>query len=139
MNSARVSDIWQSAGDSQVNEEKYRILINYRRLQIDLEHYKSFIPRLDVDVFSKMVDENIKGAVYFVRAVTGAMTQQEPLSFTGRYGTLSLGRGFIVLLGSAQPYLCAPGMVSYTTGKHAIIGIMKLAGKYCSRFDRNSS
>lgn len=139
MNSAEVSDIWQSVRDSQVNEEKYSILINYRRLQINLGHYKSFTPFLDGDVFSKTVDVNIKGAVYFVRAVTNAMAQEEPTSYTSHHGTRSLGRGSIVLLGSAQSYLCAPGMVSYTTGKHDIIGIMKSAGKYCSRFDRNSS
>ncbi|ROV96207.1 hypothetical protein VSDG_04999 [Cytospora chrysosperma] len=94
---------------------------------IDLESYKSFTPFLDIDLFSKMVDVNIKGAVYFVRALTGAMAQQEPLSFTGRYGTRSLGRGSIVLLGSTQSYIGAPGMISYTTGKHAILGIMKSA------------
>jgi NAD(P)-dependent dehydrogenase (short-subunit alcohol dehydrogenase family) len=77
-----------------------------------------------------MVDVNIKGAVYFVRAVTGAMSQQEPLSYTGRYGTRSLGRGSIVLLGSINSYFGAPGMISYTTGKHAIIGLMKAAGKH---------
>lgn len=77
-----------------------------------------------------MVDVNIKGAVYFVRAVTSAMAKQEPLSFTGRYGTRSLGRGSIVLLGSANSYIAAPGMVSYTTSKHAILGIMKSAGKF---------
>lgn len=76
-----------------------------------------------------MVDVNIKGAVYFVKAVTGAMAQQEPLSFTGRHGTRSLGRGSIVLLGSSNSYIGAPGMISYTTGKHAVLGIMKSAGK----------
>lgn len=98
-------------------------------MQIDLDNYKSFTPLLDVDLFSKMVDVNIKGAVYFVRALTGAMAKQEPLSYTGRHGTRSLGRGSIVLLGSAQSYIAAPGMISYTTGKHAIRGIMKSAGK----------
>ncbi|KAI3394961.1 hypothetical protein diail_2019 [Diaporthe ilicicola] len=94
---------------------------------IDLEQYKQFTPLLDLGLFSKMVDVNIKGAVYFVRAVTGAMSQQEPLSFTGRYGTRDLGRGSIVLLGSSNSYIGAPGMISYAAGKHAILGIMKSA------------
>lgn len=98
-------------------------------MQIDLDNYKSFTPFLDVNLFSKMVDVNIKGAVYFVRALTGAMAKQEPLSYTGRHGTRSLGRGSIVLLGSTQSYIGAPGMISYTAGKHAILGIMKSAGK----------
>lgn len=94
-----------------------------------MEQYRQFTPLLDLDLFSKMVDVNIKGAVYFVRAVIGAMSQQEPLSYTSRYGTRSLGRGSIVLLGSTNSYIGAPGMVSYTTGKHAILGLMKAAGK----------
>lgn len=94
-----------------------------------MEQYRQFTPLLDLDLFSKMVDVNIKGAVYFVRAVIGAMSQQEPLSYTSRYGTRSLGRGSIVLLGSSNSYIGALGMISYTTGKHAILGLMKAAGR----------
>ncbi|KAI1088690.1 short chain dehydrogenase [Rostrohypoxylon terebratum] len=96
---------------------------------IDLENYGSFTPALDLDVFAKMSDTNITGAVRFVRAVTGAMAQQEPLTFPGtsRHGPRSLGRGSIVLLGSTSSLVATPGMISYATAKHAIIGIMKSA------------
>lgn len=67
----------------------------------------------------------------FVRAVMGAMAQQEPLTFpgTGRHGTRTLGRGSIVLLGSTNSLVAAPGMLSYTTSKHAVMGLAKSAGK----------
>ncbi|KAL1846317.1 hypothetical protein Daus18300_014300 [Diaporthe australafricana] len=88
---------------------------------------------LKLDVFTKSVDVNIKGAVYFVRAVTAAMATQEELTHTSssRHGstTRSLGRGSVVLLGSISSYITGPGMLNYTASKHAIIGITKSAGK----------
>lgn len=67
----------------------------------------------------------------FVRAVTAAMAKQEPLMFPGtsRHGSRSLGRGSVVLLGSTSSFVGVPGMFSYNTAKHAIIGIMKSAGR----------
>ncbi|OTA69479.1 oxidoreductase [Hypoxylon sp. EC38] len=61
---------------------------------IDLEHYGSFTPALDLDVFSKISDTNIAGAVRFIRAVMAAMAQQEPLTFPGtsRHSSRSLGK-----------------------------------------------
>lgn len=95
---------------------------------MDLEQYKSFTPILDTEVFNKMINVNVRGTMFFVRALTGAMSQQEPLgTYSSRYGTRTLGKGSIVLLGSLQSQLGAPGMISYTTGKHAILGIMKSA------------
>lgn len=96
-----------------------------------MEHYTSFTPAVDLDVFAKMNDTNITGAVRFVRAVMGAMSQQEPTAFPGtsRHASRSLGRGSIVLMGSLNSLLGIPGVISYATAKHAIIGIMKSAGK----------
>ena len=64
-----------------------------------------------------------------VRAVSKAMSTQEPLTYEGRRGSRSLGRGSIVNMGSASSYVGAPGTMSYTTSKHAIIGLTKTAGK----------
>ncbi|KAK7745867.1 hypothetical protein SLS53_002585 [Cytospora paraplurivora] len=90
-------------------------------------------PHLKLDVFDKTVDINIKGAVYFVRAVTAAMAAQDELVHVSeRHGTTrSLGRGSIVLLGSVQSYIVAPGMLNYATSKHAIIGVTKSAAIDC--------
>jgi NAD(P)-dependent dehydrogenase (short-subunit alcohol dehydrogenase family) len=66
-----------------------------------------------------------------MRATMEAMAKQTPLTFPGtkRHGPRSLGRGSITLLGSVSSLIGAPGMCSYTTAKHAVIGIMKAAGK----------
>lgn len=87
-------------------------------------------PNLDLDAFSATVDTNVKGAVLFTHAVTGAMQKQEPLTYTGRHTTRSLGRGSIVLLGSVNSYATAPGMLPYVTSKHAVLGIARSAGKW---------
>ncbi|KAL2051268.1 hypothetical protein ABVK25_008517 [Lepraria finkii] len=62
-----------------------------------------------------------------VRAVSNAMSTQEPLTYEGRRGSRSLGRGSIVNMGSASSFVGAPGTMSYTTSKHAIIGFTKIA------------
>ncbi|XXH05556.1 hypothetical protein Hte_011988 [Hypoxylon texense] len=86
-------------------------------------------PNLKVDVFSKTIETNIKGTMLCVRAVTKVMADQEPLSYTSRHGTRSLGRGSIINVGSVNSHVAAPGMLPYTTSKHALIGITKSAGK----------
>jgi NAD(P)-dependent dehydrogenase (short-subunit alcohol dehydrogenase family) len=73
---------------------------------------------------------NAKGTMHCVRAVSKAMSAQEPLSYEGRHGSRSLGRGSIINLGSAASYMASEGMLSYTTSKHAVIGITKSAGKW---------
>lgn len=97
------------------------------RLKADLEKYQSFTPAVDLDMFDESISINVRGAALFVRALIGAMLKQEPPTYAGRYGTRTLGRGSIVLLGSLNSPVPAPGMFSYTTGKHAILGIVKSA------------
>lgn len=64
-----------------------------------------------------------------VRAVTKAMSSQEPRTHKGRHGEeRSLGRGCIVNLGSAMSYVAGPGMMAYAASKHALMGITKVAG-----------
>lgn len=91
-------------------------------------------PNLKTDFFSRAVEININGTMLCVRAVSNAMAQQEPLMYTSRrHGTRSLGRGSIVNLGSINSYIGAPGMLPYTTTKHAVIGITKSAAIDCSQ------
>lgn len=91
-------------------------------------------PHLKLDAFNQTVDVNIKGAVYFVRAVSAAMAAQDELMHvsSGRHGntTRNLGRGSIILLGSVTSYIAGPGMLNYTTSRHAIIGVTKSAGNF---------
>ena len=65
--------------------------------------------------------------MFCVRAVSNVMSTQEPLTYEGRRGSRSLGRGSIVNMGSASSFVGAPGTMSYTTSKHAIIGFTKMA------------
>ncbi|KAK6067168.1 short-chain dehydrogenase reductase [Seiridium cupressi] len=88
-------------------------------------------PDLNIDVFSKTLEVNIKGTMLCVRGVTKVMAEQEPLTYTGRHGTRSLGRGSIVNLGSVNSYVVAPGMMPYTTSKHAIIRLTKSVAIDC--------
>ncbi|KAI1745443.1 NAD(P)-binding protein [Xylaria scruposa] len=93
------------------------------------------MPNLKVDFFSKIMDINVKGTMLCNRAVARAMAQQEPLTYTSRrYGTRSLGRGSIVNLGSTNSYVAVPGMMGYTTSKHAVIGVTKSAALDCAQF-----
>ena len=86
-------------------------------------------PNIKADVFSRTLDTNVRGAMLCVSAVSRTMAAQEPLSYESRrYGTRSLGRGSIVLLGSVNSYVAAPGMMPYTVSKHAIVGVTKTAG-----------
>ncbi|KAJ8066331.1 hypothetical protein OCU04_005405 [Sclerotinia nivalis] len=84
---------------------------------------------LPLSEFDNVLNVNMKGTVLCNRAVLKAMLTQEPREFQGRYAARSLGRGCIVNLGSAYSYAPTPGKTSYTTAKHAVIGITKTAGK----------
>lgn len=77
----------------------------------------------------KILDINAKGTMLCVRAASQAMSNQEPLTIEGRYGSRSIGRGSIVNLGSALSYMAVPGALAYTASKHAVLGITKTAGK----------
>ena len=88
-----------------------------------------------VDIFDKTVLLNIKGTMLVIRAVSKAMSDQEPRTYLSpRHNTTrSLGRGVIVSLASVNAFVPGPGMMPYTTSKHAVIGITKTAGK-CQRY-----
>lgn len=90
----------------------------------------SYAPASDIkiDVFDKTIDTNVKGTMLCVRAVSKVMAEQEPLSYEGRHGQRSLGRGSIVNIGSLSSLVGANGMMGYTASKHALLGISKVAG-----------
>ncbi|KAI1820013.1 NAD(P)-binding protein [Xylaria intraflava] len=88
-------------------------------------------PNLNLAAFQQTVETNITGLVFCIRAVSQVMMEQEPLSYVGRHGTRSLGRGSIVNMASLNSYVAAPGMLPYTTSKHAVIGVTKSAALDC--------
>lgn len=93
----------------------------------------SFAPASDIkiEIFDKTIETNVKGTMLCVRAVSKAISIQEPLTYEGRHGQRrSLGKGTIVNIGSLSSLLGAGGMMAYTASKHALIGISKVAGEH---------
>ena len=57
------------------------------------------------------------------------MTQQEEKQAPHRNGSRSIGRGVIVNVGSLFSFIAMPCHLPYVTAKHAVMGIVKAAGK----------
>ncbi|TGO29679.1 hypothetical protein BPAE_0012g00340 [Botrytis paeoniae] len=79
----------------------------------------SLKPTSDVDIvnFDQILSVNTRGTMLITRA--------------GRHGDeRSLDRGFIVHIASAFSYIAAPGMMAYVASKHAMMGIVKVAGRW---------
>ena len=88
---------------------------------------------IKIDVFDKTVAVNIRGTMLVVSTVSKAMAAQEPRTCqipSARNPTAirDLGRGSIVTIASVNAFVPAPGMMPYTSSKHAVIGITKTAG-----------
>ena len=66
-----------------------------------------------------------------VRAVSKAMSTQEPLTYKGRHGERSLGRGSIINITSVMSLIGAAGKLPYVASKPAVLGMTKTAGKIC--------
>lgn len=73
------------------------------------------------------MEVNVTGTMLCNRAVINIMVNQEPSTYENHRGKRILGRGCIVNLGSVNSYVAVPGMLSYTTSKHAVIGLTKSA------------
>lgn len=71
----------------------------------------------------------MKGTFHCLKAVSAAMKQQDVLSVPSRSGPREVGRGAIIVLGSCNSYVATPRIVQYTTAKHAVLGMVKNAGR----------
>ncbi|KAI0191939.1 NAD(P)-binding protein [Astrocystis sublimbata] len=90
---------------------------------------------LKADFFSKIMDINVRGTMLCNREVARAMSKQEPLTYvSSRHGSRTLGRGSIVNLASVNSFIAVPGMMPYTTSKHAVVGVTKSAALDCAQF-----
>lgn len=76
-----------------------------------------------------MIDINVNGAFLFTSIVSAAMKTQELHQVARDDSARGVTRGSIVNLASVSSFMAVPNMVQYTTCKHAIIGIVKTAGK----------
>ena len=66
-----------------------------------------------------------------VRAVSKAMSTQEPLTYKGRHEQRSLGRGSIINITSVMSLIGNGGKLPYVASKHAVMGMTKTAAKIC--------
>ncbi|KAI9665040.1 MAG: hypothetical protein M1821_006488 [Bathelium mastoideum] len=80
-----------------------------------------------IEEFDKIANVNTKGTMLCVRAVSKAMSNQQPVIYPGRYEQRDLGRGSIINLGSVMSYIGGPGKLPYCISKHAVIGITTTA------------
>ncbi|KAK1147599.1 hypothetical protein N8T08_000941 [Aspergillus melleus] len=81
------------------------------------------------DMFDQTLSVNARGTMLILRAVSAAMAKQEPREHKNRRseGSRSLGRGSIVVVGSINSIMAAPGMLSYCASKWAVLGMAKTA------------
>lgn len=80
-----------------------------------------------MESFVKTQSINTTGMLICVKHVAAAMAKQEPIFKETRHGRRSLGRGSIVNMGSGFSVAAFPGLISYVTSKHAVIGLTKTA------------
>ncbi|VUC25907.1 unnamed protein product [Clonostachys rosea] len=77
--------------------------------------------------FKKVQEVNVNGAFLVTSAASAAMKAQETRLVDAARPARGTTRGSIVLLASVTAVISVPGMVQYTTSKHAILGITKTA------------
>ncbi|KAL2826931.1 oxidoreductase [Aspergillus pseudoustus] len=87
------------------------------------------IQDLDISDFDRTMTINTRGTMLVLRAVSKAMAQQAPRTYTSpRNGTTrSLGRGAIVVIASLAAHIAPSRMMPYVGSKYATLGIAKVA------------
>lgn len=83
----------------------------------------------NLEEFDTFMNINTRGTFLFTKAVSQVMKAQSSRAIQGRNGLRDLGRGVIVNIGSCNSYVAVGGIVQYTTSKHAVMGIVKSAGR----------
>ncbi|KAI1426162.1 hypothetical protein F5Y12DRAFT_713403 [Xylaria sp. FL1777] len=83
------------------------------------------IAQMKLAEFQRFLDINTTGMFLVMREVSIAMRAQElrPVSTTSP--SRGVTRGSIVNLGSASSLVATPGIIPYTTSKHAVLGLCK--------------
>lgn len=78
--------------------------------------------------FQRFLDVNSRGTFLVTRMASIAMRAQELQAVSQSSPGQGTTRGAIVNLGSASSMVAIPGVLPYTTSKHATLGISKSAG-----------
>ncbi|KAI2618420.1 hypothetical protein GGR54DRAFT_640544 [Hypoxylon sp. NC1633] len=77
--------------------------------------------------FQDLNGVHVNGTFLVVSAVSAAMASQEPKPVDASSPQRGVIRGTIVVLGSLASLITPPGMVQYSTAKHAVLGLAKSA------------
>ncbi|RAK75441.1 SDR family NAD(P)-dependent oxidoreductase [Aspergillus fijiensis CBS 313.89] len=82
---------------------------------------------VDTNDWKRIIDVNLHGSFYMLRAACKVMLNQEPITSTidGR----PLSRGSIVNFSSIQGVVGLPMSTAYTTSKHGILGLTRTASE----------
>ncbi|KAI0102438.1 hypothetical protein GGR51DRAFT_550502 [Nemania sp. FL0031] len=79
------------------------------------------------DQFQKVLDVNVNGLFHVMTAVTTVMKNQEPRVVDADMPVRGVSRGTIVNMASVSSFRGLTHAVSYTTSKHAVLGLTRLA------------
>ncbi|KAJ8112120.1 hypothetical protein ONZ43_g5468 [Nemania bipapillata] len=79
------------------------------------------------DVFQTVLDVNVNGLFHVLSAVSAVMKTQEPRAVDDTTPIRGVSRGTIVNLASVSSLRGLPHAVSYTTSKHAVVGLTRVA------------
>jgi NAD(P)-dependent dehydrogenase (short-subunit alcohol dehydrogenase family) len=85
------------------------------------------IAEADFTDFKRLVEVNINGTFLVTSLISAVMKAQDAVPVFEHEPERGLTRGSIVNLASISSYISVPGMVQYTTSKHAVLGITKTA------------
>ncbi|KAI8963502.1 NAD(P)-binding protein [Daldinia sp. FL1419] len=83
------------------------------------------ISETSLSEFQRFLDINVLGSFIVTRAVCAAMRLQDPKPAAVASPERGTTRGAIVHMGSLASILPSPGIVPYTTSKHAVLGLSR--------------
>ncbi|KAI1456524.1 3-alpha--hydroxysteroid dehydrogenase [Annulohypoxylon moriforme] len=80
---------------------------------------------MPLDEFQRFLDVNTVGTFLVTREASIAMRTREPRAVLQSLPNRGTTRGAIVNLGSGSSIVATPGVLPYTTSKHAVLGLSK--------------
>ncbi|KAL4784749.1 3-oxoacyl-reductase [Aspergillus varians] len=86
------------------------------------------VDEVSLDEMDRFWRVNVVGTFNCVQAVTRVMKHQDVATVKDRTGQArEVGRGSILNVGSCNSYIPVPGILPYTTAKHAVLGLTRNA------------
>ncbi|KAF3003333.1 hypothetical protein E8E14_000511 [Neopestalotiopsis sp. 37M] len=85
------------------------------------------IAEVDFEQFKRVQDVNVNGTFLVLNVVSATMASQKPHAVDESNPSRGLTRGSIVNVASVLSFKALPRTASYTTSKHAIVGLTRTA------------